>query len=166
MAITIERDNLVENNRPGLSYSAPTEKEVKAIMARLSAHARSKGGRLVSTEWKGGKAKLTWECEYGHQWDAVPTNVECNGTWCPYCNGNARYSIAEVREIAAERGIVLLSEKYRNNMTALHWKCQHGKTWWMPFRTLLLGGINRFCPECSANRRGRRRGTSCSPHAA
>lgn len=124
------------------------------ILDRLSVMAQTRGGQLLSPEWIGIREKLRWQCAHGHQWDALPTNVEINGTWCPYCRGNARYTIEEVRQIAAARGVTLLSKTYRNNVALLEWQCSHGRVWQMSFRGLMASGAShRHCARCAAEAR-------------
>lgn len=50
--------------------------------------AAARGGKCVSAEYNGLKKPLTWECAYGHQWDAIPNNVKNHGSWCPHCKIN------------------------------------------------------------------------------
>jgi hypothetical protein len=46
--------------------------------------AEQHGGKCLSTKYINNKKKYTWECDEGHQWDAVYASVR-NGTWCPSC---------------------------------------------------------------------------------
>ncbi len=48
--------------------------------------ASKRGGKCLSTIYRGVSHKLTWECINGHRWDAIPGSI-LNGTWCPYCSG-------------------------------------------------------------------------------
>lgn len=43
-----------------------------------------KGGKCISTEYKGSDTPLEWECSYGHIWRVTPHHVR-QGHWCPYC---------------------------------------------------------------------------------
>lgn len=47
--------------------------------------ATSKGGRVLFDRYLGSKTKVLWACGCGHQWLAIPNNVE-NGSWCPNCS--------------------------------------------------------------------------------
>lgn len=53
--------------------------------------AMARGGRLVSTAFRGVSHPMEWECQDGHRWFAIPLNVERLGAWCPKC----RYSRGE-----------------------------------------------------------------------
>ncbi len=50
--------------------------------------AGSRGGKCLSETYHGLTQRLTWECSYGHQWDATPNNVKNHGSWCPHCKVN------------------------------------------------------------------------------
>jgi hypothetical protein len=50
--------------------------------------AGSRGGKCLSETYHGLTQKLTWECSFGHQWDAIPNNVKNHGSWCPHCKVN------------------------------------------------------------------------------
>ncbi|MEM5435489.1 hypothetical protein [Paraburkholderia diazotrophica] len=54
-------------------------------LERMQAVARERGGQCLSSEYLGGKVKLTWQCDLGHVWDALPTNVVNRRSWCPNC---------------------------------------------------------------------------------
>jgi len=107
--------------------------------------ARSRGGKLISTSYLGDKNPLEWICKEGHQWKAAPNGIK-NGTWCPYCYGNVRTGIDEVRARALSKGIVLLSTEYLGTNRKLHWRCEKGHDWWaIPHKVLHETG----CPRCA-----------------
>lgn len=59
-----------------------------------------RGGKLLSTKYKGNKEHLDVECENGHQWQVMPMNLKNHGSWCPHCKINVgeelvRASLAE-----------------------------------------------------------------------
>ena len=58
---------------------------IEKPLERLRTHAESKGGLLITVDYKGARYKHTWQCINGHQWDATPDNVINKGTWCPEC---------------------------------------------------------------------------------
>ena len=57
-------------------------------IAAMVAIAESRGGKCLSAEYHGLKGKLSWECTFGHQWDATANNVKNMGSWCPHCRVN------------------------------------------------------------------------------
>lgn len=42
-------------------------------------------GKCLSTEYKNNRTHLKFECKFGHQWNAIWTNVK-RGHWCNDCN--------------------------------------------------------------------------------
>jgi hypothetical protein len=111
--------------------------------------ARSRGGRCVSTEYIGSKAKLTWRCEHEHEWEARPVSV-LQGTWCPVCGHNQRLELSALQKIAAIRGGDCLSQTYVNERTALAWYCAAGHRW-----SATPGKVKRgsWCPKCAGIQR-------------
>ena len=55
--------------------------------------AASRRGKCLSKEYVNAHKKLRWQCRKEHEWDATPMDVK-SGTWCPYCAGIAKLSIA------------------------------------------------------------------------
>jgi hypothetical protein len=47
--------------------------------------ASQKGGKCLSTEYKGVSVELVWECQYEHTWKAKPQGLIYGNTWCPVC---------------------------------------------------------------------------------
>ena len=112
--------------------------------------ARDRGGECLSREYLGSKSKLTWRCAGGHQWQALPTSI-AQGTWCPVCAGNQRLELAQFQDIAARRGGFCLSQKYRNERSALLWRCALGHEWMAPPNHVKRG---TWCSKCiGLNRR-------------
>lgn len=56
--------------------------------------ARLRGGRCLSTQWKGNKVKMRWQCQHNHEWDATWRAVTNYGedpkSWCPQCSGRQK----------------------------------------------------------------------------
>ncbi len=111
--------------------------------------ARSKRGRLISTEYINAKTKLTWCCEFGHEWNALPYSIMAE-SWCPICNGNRKYSIEDMKKIALEKGGDCLSSEYKNNTTDLTWKCKKGHKWDSTPSNIIRG---LWCQECAKEKR-------------
>jgi hypothetical protein len=112
--------------------------------------ASGRGGKCLSETYKGVHTKLLWECSEKHQWVAVPGGIT-NGSWCPKCAGNARYTIEDMQTVAAERGGECLSDTYTNSMTKITWECSAGHQWEaMPMK--ILSG--NWCRKCSRSEQG------------
>jgi len=51
--------------------------------------AAQRGGKCLSTEYKGLKVHLLWQCSLNHEpWLAIPNNVKNHESWCPHCTIN------------------------------------------------------------------------------
>lgn len=111
--------------------------------------AHSRGGECLSAAYMGSKTKLTWQCEYEHEWEARPVSV-LQGTWCPLCAHNQRLELSALQRIAADRGGDCLSLTYVNVRTALTWYCAAGHCW-----SATPGKVKRgsWCPKCAGIRR-------------
>lgn len=120
---------------------------------QMRAIANSKNGECLSSNYINNSSKLTWRCEKGHIWDAIPNNVK-NGKWCPVCGvikrANARKSsITEMKQIAHEKEGKCLSENYINSKTHLIWECQFGHVWNATPSNIKNG---KWCPTCAKNK--------------
>ena len=60
------------------------EERQQARKLDLGKISRTRGGRLISSNYENSYTKLEWECEHGHRWRAVPAEVK-RGSWCPQC---------------------------------------------------------------------------------
>ncbi|MFH0815652.1 MAG: zinc-ribbon domain-containing protein [Methanobacteriota archaeon] len=47
--------------------------------------AQKRGGRCVSDKYLNNNTKIKWMCNKGHTWEARPSSIKNNGTWCPVC---------------------------------------------------------------------------------
>ena len=110
--------------------------------------AASKGGRCLSDRYVTSAAKLTWQCDKGHIWDAIPGSVKA-GSWCPYCVGydkRKKWTIQDMQEIASQRGGRCLSIKYNSVDNILEWQCKEMHTWRSTPYHIING---TWCPICS-----------------
>ena len=134
------------------------------LMANL---ATARGGTCVSPEYCGSKTKLTWECAFGHRWQAKPACV-VQGTWCPVCARHQRLRLSQFRDIATNRGGACLSEAHLNErayslvalcgwarVEAVPAKVKRGS--WCPKcanmhwrNSLVVGSVNRGGPDGGA----------------
>lgn len=109
--------------------------------------ATQRGGSCLSDKYIP-KAKLVWKCSYGHVWKARWDHVH-RGCWCPYCawkGKNRKYSIEDMRKLAAKKGGECLSASFINVGEKLQWKCADGHIWEaVPSTMIYRGG---WCPSC------------------
>ncbi len=111
------------------------------------------GGKCLSTRYAGSYTKLLWQCSEGHKWKAAPGGTK-QGQWCPYCSGNVRKTLEEMKAIAAARGGKCLSEQYTNIMTSLLWECSQGHQWRAKPNDVVHGS---WCPKCAHSMQSRSR---------
>lgn len=64
--------------------------KMKGNIFQMQELARSRNGKCISTEYIDSKTKLTWECQFGHQWEARPRDIKNSNTWCPLCTGKKK----------------------------------------------------------------------------
>jgi len=114
-------------------------------LEKIQIIAQERGGKCLSNAYVNANTPLLWECAQGHQWEAIPSSVKNNRTWCPQCGGSFPLTIEEMREIAQERGGQCLSETYINNQTLLLWECAN-KHQWKAIPSNVKGGT--WCPSC------------------
>jgi hypothetical protein len=105
----------------------------------------SRGGVCLSAEYFGSKVKMTWECQFGHRWQASPSYV-IQGTWCPICARNQRLSLLLFQDLAANKGGTCLCEAYVNERTVLRWRCVEGHEWETAPAKIKRGS---WCPTCA-----------------
>ena len=57
----------------------------KLTIEEMQEIAKARGGKCVSSKYKGANTLLKWECAEGHQWEATPNNIK-RGKWCSECS--------------------------------------------------------------------------------
>jgi hypothetical protein len=105
----------------------------------------SRGGVCLSTEYLGSKVGLEWACQLGQRWQASPSYV-VQGTWCPTCARNQRFSLRFMHNLAAHRLGTCLSDVYINERTGLRWRCIEGHEWEAKPAKIRRGS---WCPTCA-----------------
>lgn len=105
-----------------------------------------RGGKCLSTEFQNINAKLKWQCNEGHIWEAPGASVMYANTWCLICAGKEKKTIKDMQAIAERRGGACLSQKYTNIDTLLRWKCKNDHIWEAAPHNILAGS---WCPICS-----------------
>jgi hypothetical protein len=120
---------------------------------------KNKGGKCLSTEYKGRRSPLLFECELGHQWKSNWANI-LNGSWCHFCakvkffaKANTippislcKYTIDDVKQIAIEKGGQCISNEYKSRMRFI---CAFGHEWEATSGNII--GRNSWCPTCSSS---------------
>ena len=139
----------------------------------MHALAKSRGGKCLSDEYVSALSTLEWKCvDCGHEWKATPSSV-IGGSWCRRCcfrkgwelrrkkfgkrgqrgrpGPSPKYSIADMRKLAAKRGGECLSKTYVNAFTKLKWRCGECRHAWLA----APGDVRRgtWCPACAIDAR-------------
>lgn len=124
---------------------------VKSTLDEMKQLAESKNGKCLSTFYVNSKTKLTWECEFGHRWDALPDPIKNKKTWCPICAGRQRLTIKQIQDFAISKRGRCLSVSYKNNRGKLKFECEFGHQWEsVPYSIL---GRGSWCGVCSGNKK-------------
>ena len=124
-------------------------KNIKRTIEEMQQIAEARRGKCLSEKYINSQAKLKWQCAKGHIWESV--TVMKGGTWCPYCYGNIKLSIDEMKSIAKSKGGKCLSKEYVNVNTKLRWKCKKGHIWSAIPKSVKKG---TWCPVCALKKLG------------
>jgi hypothetical protein len=105
------------------------------------------GFHLITTEnqYKNCDQRLDCICSNGHEHSISWHNWK-NGWRCPYCSGNARKTIEEVRSGFEKHGYILATNIYINCHTKLPLICPNGHEWSISWNNW---GKGTRCPRCS-----------------
>lgn len=135
----------IKNKKTWCPYCAEC---VKSDIDEMRELAKARGGKCLSDQYVNTDAKLLWECDKGHRWEATGYHVKRRKSWCPICAGRQKLTIDEMKAIAHAKGGRCLSEQYVNNQTKLQWECSKGHTW-ESTPSLVKNGA--WCPVCAGN---------------
>jgi thiol-disulfide isomerase/thioredoxin len=121
----------------------------------MQALAKENGGRCLSSDYINNNTPLTWECDKGHIWRAVPGSIQ-QGSWCPKCAGRIKGADAlqQLQRLAEAKGGECLAEKYENGSVKLLWRCAEGHEW-LAAAQYIRGGS--WCHECAKKTQGPKR---------
>jgi hypothetical protein len=124
---------------------------IKHTLKKMQLLAKEKNGKCLSEKYINTDTKLSWVCEFGHQWMATPSSI-LHGSWCPFCFNKKKYkhTIEEMQILAKEKGGKCLSEIYINTCTKLSWECKFGHQW-MTIPSCILK--KSWCPKCPRKKR-------------
>jgi hypothetical protein len=126
---------------------------------KFRTYAAEKGGTLLSTEYVNSTTKLHFRCAEGHEWSASPGNVWHAKSWCRQCSSKAgratqlsgRNFLAELQEIARQRGGACLAPTYIRSDVKLRFSCADGHEWDSRPNDVRRG---TWCPSCSNKTEG------------
>jgi len=121
----------------------------RSKLAELKKVAKRKNIQLLSEAYLGAHHKHEFKCiKCHHVWETEARYIK-RTSMCPKCVGNIKYSVAEVSNIAKERGMQLLSDTYKNAHTKYNWKCTKcSHIWCTKFAAIKH---KTGCPNCAGN---------------
>ena len=56
----------------------------KGTIQQMHHLAAVRGGKCLSPKYTKNSGHLLWQCQQGHQWQAMPRTIT-SGRWCPFC---------------------------------------------------------------------------------
>jgi thiol-disulfide isomerase/thioredoxin len=133
---------------PHCAASERQEGQRQKKLASVLRIAERHGGRCLSTDYVRQQSKLLWRCAKGHEWEMSAQQVG-EGDWCAQCRRDefSERTLAQLGELAKQRGGVCLSTVYADAVSDMRWECAHGHRWWSN-ADHVLGGT--WCPRCRA----------------
>ncbi len=105
-----------------------------------------KKGKCLSSNYRGKREKLLWECNENHKFKISPDSL-IQGHWCQICAKNQKKTIDDMKEIAKSRNGFCHSINYTNAKQYLSWQCKEGHQWEAPYSRILKS----WCPKCAGN---------------
>jgi hypothetical protein len=122
-------------------------------LAELQRTAKERGGECLSPKYLGATKKHRFRCGGGHEWEAVPSSVRNQGTWCRQCafeEASSRQRLKNglfiLQELARLRGGECLSSEYINGKSKYRWRCADGHEWEASAQKVRT---ETWCPICS-----------------
>lgn len=98
----------------------------------------------LSTKYINCDTKYEFKCTKCHTFHATYSSVR-SGSSCPYCYGNAKNTIYNMKILASKKGGIVLSDIYINALTKLIWRCSEGHEFQMRPNDVQQG---HWCPHC------------------
>ena len=97
----------------------------KKTIKEISKAFNKEGFTLLSKNYVDAQQKLDYICPSGH-YHSINWNNWQQGNRCPYCDGNARRNIEDIRKAFNVDGYELLTSDYKNSDQKLKFKCPKG----------------------------------------
>jgi len=147
-------DKFLINSPSTINYYDAYLPSSKELFEELKAKAINRGGRCLSSQYKGAHTKLKWICKQGHIWETAPTYIQ-QGKWCPQCSyelraNNLRSDIGAMDVLARKRNGICLSTEYKTAISKLTWRCSKGHVWEARPNDIQQG---KWCPICELEKR-------------
>jgi hypothetical protein len=97
----------------------------KPTICKVKTYFEAEGYVLLDKVYVNAHTKLNYVCVEGHK-HSITWNNWRRGKRCPYCAGQCRPNIKEIRSSFEKEGYILLNTIYRNNNTKLRYICPKG----------------------------------------
>lgn len=120
---------------------------IKHTYQHIKEYIEKEGFKLLSKEYINRTEYLEVECPEHHIYKVRFSNFK-KGHRCPYCHGNARLSLEEVRKRVEVEGYTLITSKYVNSSENLELECLKGHLWNVKLSNFVFN--KRRCPVCNA----------------
>lgn len=104
------------------------------------------GYTLLSNTYTNPSSFLEYECPKGHKHKIRWNDWYYRKHRCPYCAGNGKIGIDEVKALFLEENYVVLSDDYKNSKSKIKYKCPNGH---IHFIRLDHWRRGIRCPYCS-----------------
>lgn len=121
-------------------------------LAKLRHVAKAKGGQCLETAWQGGGVRHRFQCARGHVWQAMPSKVTSEGSWCRRCAQQdhsmkrmRKDGLASLQDVAQRRGGKLLDTVYSGMCVRYRFSCAEGHHWRAEGADIVRGSWCRVC---------------------
>jgi hypothetical protein len=118
-------------------------------LAKVQEIAREHGCECLASEYVNADTTMPWRCAAGHEFKgSISSLYRKKKDWCAACAKQGRWQkrLADMRELAASRGGLCLSDAYEGQHKRLRWQCKMGHSWMATPASVQYGGS--WCPEC------------------
>lgn len=132
-----------QQNRRCPCFSNTLKPTIESIRAEFA----KEGYTLLTKTYRNCYQKLYYICPEGHK-HQISWNKWRDGNRCPYCYGNAKYTIESIRSEFEKEGYELLTTEYRYSKQKLEYICPNGHKHSIKRNSWRRG---RRCPYCAGN---------------
>lgn len=118
---------------------------------QLRAKAAELGIECLDERWLGRSHPYRFRCGCGHEWRHRPSMMACPKCFAePKHKPRREINIDTLRQLAADRGGVCLSEAYHGSRQCYHMRCANGHEWHPEGARVLAG---QWCARCASDAR-------------
>ncbi|WP_392560375.1 hypothetical protein [Orbus mooreae] len=109
--------------------------------------AKQKKGKCLTKDYKNSRQRLTWQCQYGHNWQMSIDGYQ-KGQWCPVCSveHKQQQALRILQQIAKQQGGSCLSTTYTRGCDKYTFHCANGHEWQTTGKN--IKNAKTWCPTC------------------